>query len=458
MVTQPYRGILQRFTSPVDTPFGIERRKHDPTLQQRFTAGQAKPLEHGTFRSLGLGLITGASDDDPSAIGTYAAAGASLGPAFLWTAPVTFPMMFAVVYLCSKLGQVAGKGLFAVIRENYPKWLLYFFLVTAVVGNVIEAGADLGGMAAALNVIIPVPISGMVVVLGVSVLSLQLWRYTLLRNIFRWLALALLAYIGSAILAKPELLPVLKGTFVPTIHFNKEFFAMLVAVIGTSLSAYLYSWQSNQEVEEDISMGRRRLTDRLGTTEAELQHSRRDVGLGMLFASLIMYFIILSTAVTLFRVGKTDINTAAEAAEARRPIAGNAAGLLFAAGVVGVGFLAVPVMTIGAAFDVCQSFGWKHGLHAKPNEAKPFYAAIVAFTLLAIGLNFFGINPMKALVFAGIVQGVSTPFLMLLVMRVTNNPKIMGRWVNTRAMNILGWLTTVAMFAATVGLVITMLK
>jgi NRAMP (natural resistance-associated macrophage protein)-like metal ion transporter len=271
-------------------------------------------VAHGTFRSLGLGLITGASDDDPAAIGTYAAAGASLGPSFLWAAPVTFPMMFAVVYLCSKLGQVSGRGLFAVIRQHYPKWLLYFFLVTAVVGNIIEAAADLGGMAAALNVIIPVPIGGMVVVLGVSVLSLQVWRYTLLRNIFRWLALALLAYVGSAILAKPDLLPVLKGTFVPTIHFTKEFFAMLVAVIGTSLSAYLYSWQSNQEVEEDISMGRRRLTDRVGTTDEELRHSKRDVGFGMLFSSLVMYFIILSTATTLFRVGKTDINTAADAA------------------------------------------------------------------------------------------------------------------------------------------------
>jgi NRAMP (natural resistance-associated macrophage protein)-like metal ion transporter len=427
-------------------------------LEERFKAGHAKPLEDGTLRSFGLGLITGASDDDSSAIGTYAAAGASLGPSFLWAAPVTFPMMFAVVYLCSKLGQVAGKGLFAVISEHYPKWLLYSFLLTAVVGNVIEAGADLGGMAAALNVIVPVPIGGMVVVLGVSVLSMQLWKYTLLRDIFRWLALALLAYIGSAILAKPDLLSVLKGTFVPHIQFNKEFFAMLVAVIGTSLSAYLYSWQSNQEVEEDISMGRRRLTDRMGTTEKELRHSRRDVGLGMFFASLVMYFIILSTAATLFRVGKTDINTAAEAAEALRPVAGNAAGLLFAAGVVGVGFLAVPVMTIGAAFDVCQSFGWKHGLHAEPREAKAFYAAIVVFTLMAMGLNFFGINPMKALVFAGIIQGVSTPFLMFLVMRITNDRKIMGKWVNTRAMNILGWLTTAAMFAATICLIVFLFK
>jgi Mn2+/Fe2+ NRAMP family transporter len=196
----------------------------------------------------------------------------------------------------------------------------------------------------------------------------------------------------------------------------------------------------------------------MGTSEAELRHSRRDIGFGMLFASLVMYFIILSTAATLFKAGKTDINTAAEAAEALRPIAGNAAGLLFAAGVIGVGFLAVPVMTIGAAFDLCQSFGWKHRLHAKPAEAKRFYGAIVVFTLLAIGLNFFGINPMKALVIAGVVQGVSTPFLMLLVMRITNNSRIMGKWTNTRAMNILGWLTTAAMFAATVGLAITMLK
>jgi NRAMP (natural resistance-associated macrophage protein)-like metal ion transporter len=434
----------------------VERRRHDATLEERYRAGHPKPLAKGKFRSLGLGLITGAADDDPSAIGTYAAAGASLGPSFLWTAPVTFPMMFAVVYLCSKLGQVAGQGLFAVIRTHYPKWLLYFFLITAVVGNIVEAGADLGGMAAALNVIVPVPISGMVVVLGVAVLSLQLWGYQQIRSIFRWLALALLAYVGSAFLARPELLPVLKGTFIPTIYFNKDFFAMLVAVIGTTLSAYLYSWQSNQDVEEDISMGRRRLTDRIGTTNEELRHSRRDIAFGMLFSNLIMFFIILSTGVTLFKAGKTDISTAAQAAEALRPLAGNAAGLLFAAGVVGVGFLAVPVMTIGAAFDVCQSFGWRHGLHAKPEEAKPFYAAVVLFTVVAIGLNFFGINPMKALVYAGIVQGFSTPFLMVLVMRITNDRKIMGRWVNTRRMNILGWLTTAAMFAAMIGLLVTM--
>ncbi len=434
----------------------VERRKHDSELEERRKEGLNKSAPKGVYRSLGLGLITGASDDDPSAIGTYAAAGAALGPSFLWTAPATLPMMFAVVYLCSKLGQVAGKGLFAVIRDHYPRWLLFSALLGVLIGNIIEAGADLGGMAAALNVNVPVPIGWIVAAITVVILALQIWgSYTLIRSIFRWLALALLAYIGSAILAKPELLPVLKGTFIPRIHFNKDFLAMLVAVIGTTLSAYLYSWQSNQDVEEDISMGRRRLTDRIGTTKDELKRSARDVGVGMLFSNVIMYFIILSTATTLFHAGKTDINTAADAAKALQPLAGNAAGILFALGVIGVGFLAVPVMTIGAAYDLCQTFGWKHGLHVKPREARKFYIAITLFTLLAMGLNFFGINPMKALVWAGIVQGFSTPFLMLLIMLITNNRAVMGKWTNTRAMNLLGWVTTAAIFAAMIGLMIT---
>jgi NRAMP (natural resistance-associated macrophage protein)-like metal ion transporter len=444
---------------PGQGPVLIDRRKHDPSAEHRYKAQEPRPTAKGALRSLGLGLITGAADDDPSAIGTYAAAGASMGPAFLWTAPVTFPMMFAVVYLCSKLGQVAGRGLFAVIRDYYPKWLLYSCLIGVVIGNVVEAGADLGGMAAALNVIVPIPISWIVVAITLIILSLQIWgSYTLIRNIFRWLALALLAYVGAAILVKPELMPIIKGTFIPTIHFNREFLSLLVAVIGTTLSAYLYSWQSNQDVEEDIAMGRRRLTDRLGTTKAELRRSARDITVGMAFSNLVMYFIILATAATLFRAGKADISTAAEAAQALRPLAGNAAGLLFAVGVIGVGFLAVPVMTIGAAYDLCQTFGWKYGLHVKAVHAKKFYGAITILTVLAMGLNFFGINPMKALVWAGIVQGFSTPFLMLLVMLITNNRKIMGKWVNTRAMNLLGWITTVATFAAAIGLVLTFVK
>ncbi len=410
----------------------------------------------GIVRAIGLGLITGAADDDPSAIGTYASAGAKIGPSFLWTAPATFPMMVAVVYLSSKLGLVTGRGLFGVIRQHYSRGFLLTVLTGVLIGNTIEAGADIGGMAAALNLVIPLPISWIVIAVGLLILGLQIWgSYTLIRNIFRLLSLALLAYIGSAALSHPELGPVLRGTFVPTIHFNKNFLALVVAVIGTTLSAYLYSWQSNEEVEEKIAAGQERLAERKGTSRAELKHSMWDIVLGMFFSNIVMYFIILSTAATLFKVGRTEVTSAADAAQALEPLAGHAAGLLFALGVVGVGFLAVPVMTTGAAYDLCQSLGWKHGLHRKPAAAKKFYVAIAVFTLIGIGLNFLGVNPMRALVFAGVVQGFSTPPLLLLIMLMTNNRAIMGSKVNGRAINILGWITTTAIFSATVGLVIS---
>lgn len=403
---------------------------------------------------MGLGLITGAADDDPSAIGTYASAGAKFGPPFLWVAPVMFPMMLAVVYLSAKLGLVSGQGLFAIIRQHYSRWFLFTVLAGVLIGNIIEAGADIGGMAAALNLVLPIPIGATIVGVGLIILALQIWAsYQFIRNVFRLLSLALLAYVASALLAHPNIAAVLRGTLIPTVRFDKDFLAMVVAVIGTSLSAYIYTWQSNEEVEEKIAAGRRRLTERRGATRTELKQSMWDITVGMFFASVIMYFIILSTAATLFKAGHTDINSAADAAQALRPLAGKTAGLLFALGVVGVGCLAVPVMTTGAAYDLCQSTGWKNGLYRKPAEAKKFYTAIAIFTFIAIGLNFLGINPMKALVLAGIVQGFSTPPLMLLIMRMTNNPAIMGHRVNGRAVNILGWITTIAIFGATAGLV-----
>jgi len=408
------------------------------------------------LRALGLGLITGAADDDPSAVGTYASAGAALGPAFLWTAPVTFPMMVTVVYLSAKLGQVAGKGLFEVIRDHYPKWLLQTALIGVLLGNVIEAGADIGGMSAAIAVLIPVSPAAIALPITAAILGLQVWgSYTLIRNVFRWLALALLAYVAAAFMARPDWSAVLTGTLVPRIRFDREFLSLLVAVIGTTLSAYLYTWQSNEEVEEEIAMGRRRLSDRRGATEAELRHTRWDIVSGMFFSNVVMYFIILSTASTLYAAGHHEVNSAADAARALQPFAGRAAGALFAIGLVAVGFLAVPVMTTGAAYDLCQTVGWKHGLHARPREARGFYGVIVAITLIAMSMNFVGINPMKALVFAGVVQGFSTPPLLLLIMLLTNRADVMGERVNGRVVNTLGWITFAAIVAATVGLVWT---
>ncbi|MFL5266930.1 MAG: NRAMP family divalent metal transporter [Stellaceae bacterium] len=407
-------------------------------------------------RALGLGLITGAADDDPSAIGTYASAGAKLGPSFLWTAPGTLPMMYAVVYLSAKLGQVSGRGLFQAIKDYYPRWVLYPTLVGVLIGNTIEAGADLGGMAAALNLFIPVPVPWLVVAIAIVILALQLFgSYILIRNIFRWLALVLLAYGGAAVLAQPDTSEVLRGTFIPTIELNRDFLTMTVAVIGTTLSAYIYSWQSNEEVEEEIAAGRTRLSQRRGATNAELASTQRDILIGMIFSNVVMYFIILSTAATLHKAGITEVETAADAAQALQPLAGSGAGLLFLLGVIGVGFLAVPVMTTGAAYDIAQAFGWRHSLHAKPNQAKKFYAAVIGLTLIGVAMNFLGFNPMKALVWAGVVQGFSTPPLLLLIMLMTNNRAIMGDKVNSLAINVLGWITTAVIFAASAGLIIS---
>jgi Mn2+/Fe2+ NRAMP family transporter len=351
---------------------------------------------------------------------------------------------------------VSGKGLFGVIRDHYPRWVLYPTLAGVLIGNTIEAGADLGGMAAALTVFVPLPFPWVVAGTALIILALQCWgSYTLISKIFRWLALTLLAYVVAAVLAKPDLLPVLRGTLIPTIRFDAEFLALLVAIIGTSLSAYLYTWKSNEEVEEEIAKGRTNVSARRGTTSAELAHTRIDVFLGMVFSNAIMYFVMLSTGATLFEAGDRDITSAAQAAQALQPLAGDAAGILFALGVVGVGFLAVPVMTTGAAYDLAQTVGWKHGLHARPPQANMFYAAIAAYTAVGVAMNFAGLNPMKVLVWAGIVQGFSTPPLMLLIMLMTNNRRVMGDRTNGRVTNALGWATTAALFAATIGLVIT---
>lgn len=408
------------------------------------------------LRSIGLGLITGAADDDPSAVGTYASAGAAFGPALLWTAPAAFPMMVTVVYLSSKLGQVSGKGLFDVLRDHYPKWLLQITLAGAVIGNTIEAGADLGGMAAALGVFAPVPLPLIVIPLTIAILVLQIWgSYTLIRNVFRWLSLSLLSYVGAAVLAHPDIAAVLRNTLVPHMRFDRDFLAMIVALVGTSLSAYLWSWQSNEEVEEEIAMGRRRLSDRRGATPDELRHTRWDVAFGMLFSSLVMYFVMLAAASTLYPAGQSEITTAADAARALQPFAGRAAGLLFCVGIVAVGCMAVPIMTTGAAYDVCQTLKWKHGLHAKPAEARRFYVIIAAITIAGMAINFLGFNPMKMLVWAGVVQGLSAPPLMLLLMLLTRRRDVMGDATNGLLLTILGWATTVAIFAAAAGLIWT---
>ena len=410
----------------------------------------------GIVKIVGASVVTGAADDDPSAIGTYASAGAKYGLGFLWIAPVLLPMMYVVVYLSAKIGQVYGKGLFACIRDQFPRWVLIPMVILAFTGNIIEAAADLGGIGAALNLLIPVPIPVIVVGTAALIFAIQYFgSYTLIRHIFRWLALILFAYVAAAIMAKPDPVEILRATFIPHIRWDAEFLALVVACIGTSLSAYVYTWQSNQEVEEQIAIGRRKLWQRKGATRKEMSRTSRDVLTGMIFSNIILYFILMATGLTLHPAGQTEIETAAQAAAALEPLAGEGAKWLFAAGVVGVGFLAVPIMTTGAAYDVVQGMGREGSLHDQPTENRLFYGIIAAVTILAVGMNFLGFNPMKALVWSGIVQGFSVPPLLLIMMLLTNSRRVVGARTNGRVTNTLGWITTAVTFLCTAALVVS---
>ena len=410
------------------------------------------------MRSFGLGLITGAADDDCSAVGTYAQAGASFGYTLLWTAPYLLPMMVTVVYVSSKLGQVTGQGLFSAIRTYYSRKFLYIVLVCVVLGNTIEAGADIGGIAASLHMVVPVAQGLLVAAVALLSLVLQVWAsYRVISNVFRALSLTLLAYVASMFLARPDFHQIKDAIIHPQIRLDRESLAILVAMVGTALSAYLFTWQSNEEVEEKIAAGQVRLRDRRGTTEAHLQRTLLDVIFGMFFSALVMYAIIIATAATVHASGVHNIDTAADAAKALMPVAGHAAGLLFTLGIVGVGFLAIPIMTTGAAYDVCQSLGRRNGLHLRLSEGRTFYLTIAGVMAAAAAMNFFGFNPMKALVFAGIVQGFSTPPLMLLMMLMTNRPRVMGNKTNSLLLNIVGWTTTAMMFAVSLALIWTWL-
>jgi NRAMP (natural resistance-associated macrophage protein)-like metal ion transporter len=405
---------------------------------------------------LGPGFITGASDDDPSGIGTYAVAGASLGFATLWSALFTFPLMAAIQFICAKIGMVSGRGLASVLRHHYPRWLLYPAVFALVVANTINAGADIGAIAAAINLLAPIPIAYMIAPIALVILALQIFgSYRLIATVFKWLTLALFAYVLAALFARPNWDEVLRATFVPSFHFDGVFLATIVAILGTTISPYLFFWQADEEVEEQISLGRVNLSQRRGSSDKELRYAFWDVNIGMLFSNLVMYFIILATAATLFKAGKTNIQSATDAALALRPLAGDAASILLAFGLIGSGILAVPILTGSAAYGVAEAFGWPRGLSVSPWRARAFYGVIVAATVIGMLINFVGINPIAALFWTAVINGFLAPPLLVLVMLVANNPAVMGKRTNRWVSNLLGWITTALMFAAAIALVVT---
>ena len=439
---------------------------HGPAIPHSDPAGGTGSLEAAMMieknplkrflKVLGPGLITGASDDDPSGIGTYSIAGASLGFSTLWVALFSLPLMVAVQLTCARIGMVTGMGLAAVLRRHYSRSLMYVAVFALVVANTINAGVDIGAVAAALNLLIPVPIAVMIVPIALIIMALQIWgSYRLIARTFKWLTLALFAYIGSAFFAKPDAVQVLKATFIPRLSFDATFLAMLVAILGTTISPYLFFWQADQEVEEEISFGRVTTAQRRGASDAEMKYAAWDVGIGMLFSNVVMYFIILATAATLFKAGHTDIQSAADAAQALRPLAGAGASFLLALGLIGTGFLAVPILTGSNAYAVTEAFGGRYGFNQKVGQARLFYGVIAGSTLVGVLINFVGINPIKALFFAAVINGFLAPPLLIVIMLIANNRKVMKGRVNGRWANILGWTTTLVMFAAAVALVLT---
>ena len=405
---------------------------------------------------LGPGLITGASDDDPSGIGTYSQAGAALGYATLWTAIVTLPLMVVVQHICAKIGMVSGRGLAGVLNRYYSKKLLYPVVIGLVIANTINAGADIAAISAAINMFVPIPISVMVIPIAVAIVVLQIWgSYRLIMKIFKWLTLSLFAYVIAAFLAKPDWWAVAKATFVPQISFTSEYVTTIVAILGTTISPYLFFWEASEEVEEEKSEGRTKLSERKGATDIEIKKEKIDTIIGMLFCNVVFYFVILAAGATLHVSGKTDIQSATDAAQALRPLAGNFATVLFGIGLIGAGLLAVPVLTGSAAYAVAETFGWPSGLDEKPRHAKKFYGVIAASTIIGVLIDFAGINPISALFWTAVINGVVAPPLLVVVMLVANNKKVMGKRTNGVFTNIFGWLATAVMFAAAIAMFAT---
>lgn len=405
---------------------------------------------------LGPGLITGASDDDPSGIGTYTQAGAALGYATLWTALLTLPLMIVVQHTCAKVGLCSGRGLAAVLKRYYAGWLLYPAVLALLIANTINAGADINAIAAAINMFVPIPIVAMVLPIGIAIVVLQIFgSYRMIVKVFKWLTLTLFAYVLAAFLAHPNWSEVLKATVLPRISWDGKYITTIVAILGTTISPYLFFWQADEEVEEEARVGRVRLAQRYGATEAEIRHEKFDTAVGMLLCNIVFYFVILAAASTLHVSGTTDIRSATDAAQALRPVAGDLATTLFAIGLIGSGLLAVPVLTGSAAYAVSETFNWRASLDERPKKAKKFYGVIAASTLIGILVSLVGIDPISALFWTAVINGVVAPPLLVVVIVVANNKKIMKERTNGPAANIVCGIAAALMFAAAIAMFVT---
>lgn len=403
------------------------------------------------FRDLGPGLITGAADDDPSGIATYSSAGASFGFGMLWAALFTIPLMSAVQLMCARIGLVSRRGLASVLRRHYSSRLLWFACLLLLVANVVNVAADLGGMAEAVELLTGMPSLWLILPITALVLSLLIFgSYRVIVRIFKWLTLVLFAYVGAGFLSHPDWTRVLEATFLPRISFDRSYLMMLVAVLGTTISPYLFFWQAAHEVEDQKASGRE--VGRATTIPEELRKARTDVLTGMSISNVIAYFIILTTGATLHAAGQRDIQTARQAAQALRPIAGELAEELFCVGLIGAGFLGIPILAGSAAYAVAEAGAWRRGIARRPRIAKKFYAVIVVAMVGGMVIDYAGVNAIRMLFWAALVNGVLAPPLIAIILHVSNNRLVMGEHTNGRLLNLLGIAAAVLMTAAALGM------
>jgi NRAMP (natural resistance-associated macrophage protein)-like metal ion transporter len=435
----------------VDTEVPSREMPPQPSQSPQDHQSQGPVLDF--FADLGPGLITGAADDDPSGIATYSITGAAFGYGLLWMALFSFPLMSAVQMMCSRLGMVTGRGLASVVRKHYPRWVLWCACLLLIVANVINIGADLGGMADAMSMMTGVRSLWWVPVFGGFLVAMLLWTsYRVIARIFKWLTLVLFAYVIAAFLAKPDWRQVLQMTFVPRIQWSRQYLSVFVGILGTTISPYLFFWQSAQEVEEERAEGKNTLAKRQGATDEELRRARRDVITGMFFSNFVMYFIILTTAATLHAHGVTKIATARQAAEALRPLAGDGAYLLFTLGLIGTGMLGVPVLAGSSAYAISEAMAWGASLDCRPKVTPKFYGVLAAAIALGVGLDYAGLDAVQMLFWSAVVNGVLAPPLIVLVVLLTSDRSLMGDRVSPPLLKWLGWITAGVMTTAAVAM------
>jgi len=408
---------------------------------------------------LGPGLTTGASDDDPSGIATYSQTGAQFGFGMLWLSLWTFPLMSVVQEMCARIGLVTGRGLAGNIRAYYSPRVLRFCTFLLFAANAFNIGADLGAMAKGVQLLNSrFSFSWLVVGFAATSLLLQVFTpYAKYARYLKWLALILLSYVASSILAHLNWGQALHHTITPHLAFNKTSLLLICAILGTTISPYLFFWQTSQEVEEQILQGKTTLRQRQSATKPEeVKAMRIDVWSGMLLSNLVMFFIIAACGGILFPHGVTEISSAAQAAEALKPFAGNATYLLFALGIIGTGMLAIPVLAGSSSYAVAEALGWKEGLYQQLGKAYSFYGIIIISMLIGLGLNFLGIDPIKALIYSAVANGLVAPFVLFFIVKISSNKKVMGHWRNRPLTTAIGWLTTLLMATAGVAAIVTL--